>query len=667
MEPKWESGGEIVWRPTKDQAGGSRLFAFLKQHGMASFDQLWKRSTDDIEWFWNAVLRDLDIRFATPYQKIVDLSGGDPWARWCVGGRMNIVHNCLDKWLGTPAEGRVALRWEGEEGTVRTLTYGELQRSVVLLGGALRRLGIGKGDVVALYMPMTPEIVIALFAIGRIGAIVLPLFSGYGPDAVASRLNSAGAKALFTADGFYRRGQVMAMKEAADQAAAQAASLERMIVLRRTGISVPWTSGRDVWWHDLMPQQGSSDRSEREGSRDGAMEMTEAEDPLMIIYTSGTTGQPKGALHTHCGFPIKAAQDLAHCFDLKPSDTIYWVSDMGWMMGPWMVYGAALLGATMLLYDGAPNFDAHGPGPERLWSIVERHRVSVLGISPTLVRSLMQHGEEPVRRHHLSSLRVLGSTGEPWNPDPWNWFFRTIGSGRLPIINYSGGTETSGGILGGNLLLPLKPTAFAAPIPGMAADVVDERGQSVRGEVGELVIRRPWIGMTRGFWKDPERYLESYWSRFPGVWTHGDWAVVDSDAMWYILGRSDDTIKVAGKRLGPAEVESILVGDPAVLEAACVGVPDPLKGQEVACVCVLRPGTAADDNLREQLRERVAQRMGKPLRPREVHFVRDLPKTRNAKVMRRVVRAALLGEPTGDLSALENPSSVAELRNLRTK
>jgi acetyl-CoA synthetase len=383
----------------------------------------------------------------------------------------------------------------------------------------------------------------------------------------------------------------------------------------------------------------------------------------MIIYTSGTTGQPKGALHTHCGFPIKSAQDMAHCLDVRSSDCVYWVTDMGWMMGPWLVYGATLLGATMLLYDGAPDH----PAPDRLWGLIERHKVSVLGISPTLVRSLMQHGEAPLRRHDISSLRVLGSTGEPWNPDPWNWFFRNVGGGRLPIINYSGGTEISGGILGGNLLLPLKPTAFSAPVPGMAADVVNERGESVRGEVGELVVRRPWIGMTRGFWKDPQRYLETYWSRFPGMWTHGDWAAVDADGLWYILGRSDDTIKVAGKRIGPAEVESVLVGHDAVLEAACVGVPDALKGQEIVCFCVLRPGRTADEFLCQQLRERVAQSLGKPLKPREVLFVRDLPKTRNAKLMRRVVRAALLGEPTGDLSSLENPASVEEIQRARSR
>ena len=315
----------------------------------------------------------------------------------------------------------------------------------------------------------------------------------------------------------------------------------------------------------------------------------------------------------------------------------------------------------MLLYDGAPDY----PAPDRLWSLVERRRVSVLGISPTLVRSLMQQGEEPVRRHDLSSLRILGSTGEPWNPDPWMWLFRTVGGGRLPIINYSGGTEISGGILGGNLLLPLKPTAFSAPVPGMAADVVNERGEPVRGQVGELVIRRPWIGMTRGFWNGPERYLETYWSRFPGLWTHGDWAAVDADGLWYILGRSDDTIKVAGKRIGPAEVESILVSHPAVAEAACVGVPEPVKGQEIVCFCVLRAGGIADNALAEELRERVAQGLGKPLKPRAIYFVGDLPKTRNAKVMRRVARAAFLEEPVGDLSSLENPAAVEEIRRLR--
>nr|HID12303.1 AMP-dependent synthetase [Anaerolineae bacterium] len=376
------------------------------------------------------------------------------------------------------------------------------------------------------------------------------------------------------------------------------------------------------------------------------------------LYTSGTTGRPKGAVHTHCGFPIKATKDVMFGMDVHDYDTLYWMTDMGWMMGPWEVLGATLLGATMLFYDGAPDY----PGPDRVWSLVERHGVSVLGVSPTLVRALMPYGDEPVRSHDLSSLRVTGATGEVWNPDPWMWFFETVCDRRVPIINYSGGTECSGGIVMGNVITPLKPCAFSGPVPGMAADVVDEEGRSVRGQVGELVVRGPWIGMTRGFWKDPERYIETYWSRFPDVWVHGDWALVDEDGLWYILGRSDDTIKVASKRLGPAEVESVLVSHPAVAEAAAIGVPHPVKGQAVVCFCVLQPGHAPGDPLAEALKGVVAQALGRPLQPQDVRFVSDLPKTRNAKVMRRVIRAAYLGEDPGDLSALVNPEIVEEIR-----
>jgi len=334
------------------------------------------------------------------------------------------------------------------------------------------------------------------------------------------------------------------------------------------------------------------------------------------------------------------------------------MTDMGWMMGPWLVFGTLLIGATMMLYDGAPDY----PGPDRQWALVENHRITAMGVSPTFIRALIKFGDEPVRKHDLSSLRKFGSTGEPWNPDPWMWLFNMVGGGKLPIINYSGGTEISGGIVMGNMILPLKPCAFSAALPGMAADVVDENGDAVREQVGELVIRQPWIGMTRGFWKDPERYIATYWSRFPDVWVHGDWAAIDADGLWYILGRSDDTIKVAGKRLGPAEVESILVSHDAVSEAAAIGVPDPIKGQALVCFCVLKPNHSASDALRDELTALVATAMGKPLTPREIKFVRDLPKTRNAKVMRRVIRAAYLNQDPGDVSSLENPDIVDELR-----
>ena len=639
----FEFGGDIAWRPSREYIDRSRLLAFMRRHELRDYGELMQRSTTDLEWFWRAVLDDLGIEFYEPYRDVIDLSAGPPHPKWCVGGRMNIVHNCLDKWAGTPTDHRDAVRWEGEEGVTRTLTYAELRREVNRCANGLRALGVASGDRVALFMPMCPELVIAFFAVIKIGGIVLPLFSGYGADAIATRLVDAAAVAMFTADGFWRRGQQVRMKATASEALSLAPSVRHLIVVPRLGIDVPGGPG-DRAWSDLVSPQPDSSPTERTG----------ADEPFMIIYTSGTTGRPKGAVHTHCGFPIKTAQDMVHCFDVQSGETMYWVSDMGWMMGPWEVLGMTMLAGTMVLYDGALDH----PGPDRLWSLVARHRVNILGISPTLIRALMRHGDEPVRAHDVSSLRILGSTGEPWNLEPWLWFFDVVGGGRLPIINYSGGTEVSGGLVGGNVITPLKPAAFAGPPPGVAADVVDDKGQPVRNQVGELVVRAPWIGMTRGFWNDPERYLQTYWSRFPGVWVHGDWAAIDEDGLWYILGRSDDTIKIAGKRLGPAEVESVLVEDAAVAEAAAIGIPDPLKGQALVCFCVLRPGHEGSTPLADRLKNLVATRLGKPLRPETIEFVKELPKTRNAKVMRRVIRAAYLGEQPGDLTALENPQAV---------
>ncbi|PZR90977.1 MAG: AMP-dependent synthetase, partial [Candidatus Nephthysia bennettiae] len=446
-------------------------------------------------------------------------------------------------------------------------------------------------------------------------------------------------------DGFYRRGNVVPMKETADQALAEAPSVRHAVVFRRVGRQIPWTEGRDRDWSEVVEPD--------DGGR-GLTEPLDPESPLLLIYTSGTTGKPKGAVHVHAGFPLKTAQDMAHGFDVGPDDVIFWVTDIGWMMGPWLIYGSLLHGATMVLYEGTPDT----PAADRLWRMAADHRVTVMGVSPTLIRGLMGAGSELPRRHDLSSLRILGGTGEPWNPEPFMWFFREVGGGRIPVINYSGGTEISGGILCGNVISRLRPCSFAGPLPGMAADVLDEQGRSVRGEVGELAIRQPWPGMTRGFWGGPERYLETYWSRFPDVWVHGDWAYVADDGLWYVLGRSDDTIKVAGKRLGPAEVESVLVGHPAVAESAAVGVPDELKGESVVCFVVLRAGEEGSAALSEELKYRVAGALGKPLRPRAVKFVAELPRTRNSKILRRVVKAVYLGQEPGDLSSLENPSAL---------
>lgn len=644
---EFEFGGAVAWRPTREQIEQSNLFQFYTRQGFASPDEFLRASTHDIAWFWETMLHEMDVQFYEPYSQVVDLSGGIQFPRWCVGGKMNIVHNLLDKRAGTPHENQVALKWEGEEGITRALTYAQLLREVNKVANGLRALGLGKGDAIGVFMPMTPEIVIAVLAIAKIGAVFLPLFSGYGAGAAAVRLNDAQAKALFTADGTFRRGQVVPMKQTADEAAAQCPTLAHVIVLPRAKNRIDMKPGRDLWWDQVCNYEPVAET-----------ERTGAEDLLMLIYTSGTTGKPKGAVHTHCGFPVKAAQDMFHGLDVKPTDTLFWMTDMGWMMGPWQVYGTLLLGATMFLYDGAPDY----PAPNRVWAMVERHNISLLGLSPTFVRALMKYGDEPVKKYSLKSLRAFASTGEPWNPTPWLWLFNTVGNGTVPIINYSGGTEISGGIVMGNFLTPQKPGSFAGPLPGIDADIVDENGNAVRGRVGELVIRKPWIGMTRGFWQDPQRYLDAYWSRFPDLWVHGDWAAVDDDGLWYILGRSDDVIKVAGKRLGPAEVESALAKHPAVQESAAIGVPDAVKGEALVCFVMLKAGNHGSAQIEKELRALVVDELGKALAPKAIYFVNDLPRTRNAKIMRRVARAVYLGNDPGDVSALENTRALEDIQ-----
>lgn len=651
MKEQFDFGGEIVWWPNQEYIDQARLTEFINQHEISDFSELMKRSTEDVAWFTAAVMEYLNIQFYEPYERIVDLSRGIAWPKWCPGGKMNIVHNCLDKYMGTPKEQQAAFIWEGEEGHTKKVTYLDLFQSVNQTANLLLSLGLKKGDAIGVYMPMVPEIVTAVLAIAKIGGVILPLFSGYGRGAITTRLNDGEAKALFVADGFFRRGKPVAMKPTADQAAQNVPSLNHMIVLNRIGINLEMQPGRDLWWHETVPMQSDVCETER----------TNAEDHLMIIYTSGTTGRPKGAVHTHCGFPVKSAQDMAFGTDVHPGEVIYWMTDMGWMMGPWLVFGSLLLGATFFIYDGAPDY----PDPARLWKMVEDHKINTLGISPTLVRSLISHGEAPFIDKDLSSLKYFASTGEPWNPGPWNWLFETVGNKQRPIINYSGGTEISGGIVMGNPILPLKPATFSGPCPGIAADVFDESGHSVTDQVGELVIKAPWIGMTRGFWRDPQRYEETYWSRWPDTWVHGDWAAKDRDGMWYILGRSDDTIKTAGKRLGPAEVESILVNHSAVVEAGAIGIPHEIKGSELVVFCVLTPDTQPSKELEQNLIQMIAEQIGKPLAPKKVLFVSDLPKTRNAKVMRRMVRAAYLGLDLGDTSSLVNPEIIEEIKQSR--
>jgi acetyl-CoA synthetase len=661
-----ETQFEISWQPSAEYVARSNLKRFMDRYGLSNYEELLRWSTEDVGRFWDAVSTDLQLKWYRPYQQVLDLSRGIKWPRWWVGGSFNYVHNAVDKQARGATRDKVALICEGEEGQVRSLTYKELQDEVNRCANALRSLGVDKGDRVGLYLPMIPEVVIAQLALGKIGAIYSPIFSGFGAEAVATRLQDCEAKLLITCDGIARRGKPVLTKEFADEAVALSPSVEKVLVVRRAGRDdTPWNGQRageaadkagrqsravDIWWHDLVPAQSAECET---------LPM-DPEDPYMIIYTSGTTGKPKGVLHVHGGFPIKGAQDMAHVFDVQPDDTIFWLTDMGWMMGPWLISGSLMLGATAFLYDGTPDF----PSPDRIWDMVERHRISVIGIAPTVIRALMRSGDESVRKHDLSSLRILGSSGEPWNPVPWRWFQDLVGSGRCPIINYSGGTEISGGIVATTVLTAQKPTCFSGPIPGMDADVVDDAGQPVRGAVGELIVRQPWPGITRGFWRDPSRYEETYWSRLPDTWVHGDWAMIDDDGFWYILGRSDDTIKVAGKRLGPAEVESAAVTHPAIAEAAAIGVPDPLKGEHVVVFCI--PRSPVDSAvLANEVSTAITRALGKSLKPERVLLVRDLPKTRSGKIMRRVIRGTYLGLDPGDLSSLENPSSLDELKNLR--
>ena len=636
--------GEYVWEPTREYVERANVTRLMRAHDIDDYRELVTRSQDDIEWFWDAAIKDLGVEFFTPYSQLLDASRGPAWPKWFTGSTVNLTHNCVDRHAAARGN-RPAIVWEGEDGDTRVVSYAELSAEVNRVATGLTELGVGSGDAVAVYMPMVPEAVIAAYAIAKIGAIYLPIFSGFGAPAVATRLDDAKAKLLFTGDGFYRRGQRVAMKATADEAVARSSSIERVVVWRRfDDVDLP-VSDRDVEWSIVFSGQ----------STELEAPALDPETPFMIAYTSGTTGRPKGSVHVHGGFLVKIAEEAAYQTDLKPDEVLYWVTDMGWIMGPWEMVGGHAAGACVLMYEGAPNY----PGPDRLWHMCERHRVNVLGISPTLVRALMPVGEEAVRSHDLSRLRVVGSTGEPWNPEPYRWLSDVVGGGRCPIINISGGTEIGACFLGQAPVIPTKSCSLGAPALGMAIDVYGPDGRPCSpGEVGELVCTKPWPAQTRGFWGNPERYIETYWSRWADVWVHGDWASIDADGYWFLHGRSDDTLNIAGKRIGPAEFESAAVDHPAVVECAAVGIPDEVKGTAVWCFCILRDGFDPSDALADDIKQAISSELGKAFAPSAVKFVEELPKTRSAKILRRAIRAKVLGEDAGDLSSLENPSAL---------
>jgi acetyl-CoA synthetase len=615
---------------------------------MDEYRRLYKAAEADPEKFWSEIAREL--HWFAPWTKVLEWNL--PWAKWFVGGKINLSYNCLDRHMSTARRTKTALIWEGEPGEVRTLTYEQLLQEVCKLANALKALGIKSGDRVALYMGLTPELAIAMLACARIGAVHSVIFGGFAAHALVDRITDAQAVAVITQDTGYRRGGEVKLKATVDEALEQCPSVKSVVVFRRSGSTVTMKQGRDHWWHDLTARQ--SDQCE-------ALPM-DAEAPLYTLYTSGTTGKPKGIVHTTGGYSVGVYYTTKIVFDLKEDD-IYWcTADIGWVTGhSYVVYGPLQNGATVLMYEGAPNF----PEPDRFWQIVDKHKVTIFYTAPTAIRAFIKWGDQYPRKHSLNTLRLLGTVGEPINPEAWMWYREEIGHDRCPIIDTWWQTET-GMIMITPLpgAVPTKPGSATLPLPGVIADVVTREGKSVpAGSGGLLVIKQPWPAMARTIFNDPDRFVKQYWSDIPGMYFTGDGARKDQDGYFWMMGRVDDVINVAGHRLGTMEVESALVAHPKVAEAAVVGRPDDLKGQAIAAFCTLESGNTPTPELKEELRQWVAKEIGALARPDDVRFTEGLPKTRSGKIMRRLLRElASTGEVKGDVTTLEDFSVIAKLR-----
>jgi acetyl-CoA synthetase len=613
---------DCIWHPSPDRVAAANLTRLMGRLAAADYRALHRISVDEPDRFWRAVVEDLGL--GLDWQEIVDLSRGPEWARWFLGATTNVARECVHRWAELDGEAVVG---RYEDGTRDALSWRELSRQVTQLAEALVELGVRAGDRVAIFMPMCPAVAVASHACAHIGAVQVPIFSGFAAPAIASRLEDSDAKVVICADWSLRRGKRVDMRAILDETGDHA-----VIVWNRESRS----------WPELVTRQpGTLAPAEVDG-----------ETPYLLAYTSGTTGRPKGALHVQGGFLVSVAREAAYQTDVKQGDRVHFATDMGWIMGPWTVVGAGAAGATIVFAEGAPDWP-----DDRLWELVESERVTMLGLSPTLVRALIPKGDP---RHDRSSLRAFCTTGEPWNPDPYMWLFETVGESRVPIVNISGGTEVGACFLTTVITEPIKPVALGFPALAQDMDVVDAAGEPVRGEVGELVCRRPWPGMTRGLWNDPdgERFRDAYWRRFPGIWTHGDWASIDADGYWFLHGRSDDTLNIAGKRIGPAELESAAIGSGIVAEAAAVGIPHDVKGEVAWIFCVATPGAEADE---ARVATAVTDALGKAFKPDRIIWVSALPKTRSAKIVRRAVRARALGKDPGDLSSLENPDALEEI------
>ena len=665
MTESLEDADRVVYEPTESFVEGSNVHRFMATHGIEDFEELHRRTVEEVpgeeasglDWFWGEVVDVLDLEFYEDFDRVRDASDGPQFTDWYPGGELNIAHNVVDRWAAddAPERNRVACIWEGEPGEVREITFHELHRQSNKVANALEARGIGTGDTVGLYMPMVPEVISLLYGCFKVGAVAVPIFSGFGVDATATRLEDAECTVLVTGDGFYRRGSEIHLKDQADEAIAETGHVEHTIVYERLGLApgdegLPWDDDRDEWWADAV--ETADDEYETKS--------LPSDQESMLLYSSGTTGKPKGIVHTHAGGLVQPAKELYFAFDHKDADRFFWVSDIGWMMGPWTLIGNHAFGGTVFMYEGAPDH----PEPDRFWEMIDRHGLTVFGISPTAIRALQKHGEEWLEGHDLSSLRLLGSTGEPWDPESWQWFYERIGGGECPIMNISGGTEIFGCFLQPLPIHALKPGTLGGPALGMDVDIVDASGASIAEthEQGYLVARSSAPSMTKSLWSGDERYLEEYWSRFDDMWDHGDWAQKDEDGFWFLHGRSDDVLNVAGRKVGPAEVEGALIEHDAVNAAAAIGAPDDTTGTAVVTYVILEAGVEPGAELREELRAHVGEELGKPFRPREILFVDEFPKTQSGKIVRRIIQGVYTGEDLGDLSSIENPDAIEDLR-----
>ncbi|MBP1693907.1 MAG: acetyl-coenzyme synthetase [Chloroflexi bacterium] len=604
------------------------------------YEDLYRRSLQDPEGFWAE--RAEELVWFQKWEKVLDDSR-PPFYKWFVGGKTNIVYNALDRHLKTYRKNKLALIWEGEPGDTRTFSYFSLNREVCKFSNVLRSMGVQKGDIVTIYMPRIPEMVIAMLACAKIGAIHSVVYGGFSVEALAERIQDAQSRLMITADGGWMRGKIVGLKEIADEAIARQATIESVIVVKRTGQNIYMEAGRDYWYHDLMGLPISSSSC--------STEPMDAEDPLFILYTSGTTGHPKGVLHTHGGYMVYTYTTLKYVFDIKDEDRYWCAADPGWITGhSYIVYAPLLTGATSFIYEGAPNH----PYPNRWWRMIENYGITILYTAPTAIRGLMRFGNAWAKRHDLSSLRLLGSVGEPINPEAWRWYYSVVGNENCPIMDTWWQTETGGFMITPLPITPLKPGSATRPFFGIDVDVVNEEGQpTAPGEEGYLVIKKPWPGMLRTIYRDPDRYQEQYWGKFGNMYQTGDSARKDKDGYFWIIGRMDDVIKVSGYRLGTAEVESALVSHSAVAEAAAIGLPHELKGNAIHAYVILKTGVEKSDHLKEELRNHVSHEIGPIAKPEDVTFVDSLPKTRSGKIMRRVLKARALGQPEGDISTLE--------------